>query len=95
MESLQLQLNIDDLSDSELKLQNMQRQIDAACSSMDKVRRKLFAEQGEWKKLVLAMQVENLELKQKLKEISGEKIEWTYQKEGCLFDVQDPLQAFC
>ena len=77
MEATQLELNLQDLSPAELKMHQMQAQIDAACDSMGKVRRKLFAEWGEAKKEIAALRTENAELRQKLV-LQLPKTEWIY-----------------
>ena len=77
MEATQLELNLQDLSPQELKIHQMQAQIDAACDSMGKVRRKLFAEWGEAKKEIAALRNENAELRQKLV-LQPPKTEWVY-----------------
>ncbi len=87
--SMQLEFNIENKSSEEMKLSLMQKQIDEICDSMGKVRRKLFSEMSEVKKLYTELQKENQELKSMLKEINGEKTIWTYEKKDCLFDVQE------
>jgi regulator of replication initiation timing len=77
MEATQLELNLQDLSPQELKMHQMQAQIDAACDSMGKVRRKLFAEWGETKKEIAALRLEKAELREKLSAPS-KKTEWIY-----------------
>lgn len=91
--SVQLEFNIEGKSSEEMQLSLMQKQIDEMSDSVGKVRRKLFAELGEMKKLYAELQKENQELKNMLKEIKNEKTEWTYEKEGCLFDVREPQRA--
>jgi hypothetical protein len=83
MNSIQLEFNLEDLSEKDLALLQMQKQIDAACESMNKVRKKMFSELGEMKRSIAILQQENIELRQKLKE----RTEWNYQKDDCLFDA--------
>ena len=93
MSSVQLEFNIEDQSESEIKLSIMQKQIDEMHESMGKVRRKLFSEMGEMKKLFAELQTENQNLKEMLKELKNERTEWTYGEEGCLFDVRKIREA--
>lgn len=90
---MQLEFNIENKSPEEMQLSLMQKQIDEMCESMGKVRRKLFSEMGEMKKLYAGLQKENEELKTMLKELKGEKTVWTYEKKDCLFDVQEYREA--
>jgi hypothetical protein len=78
----QLKLNLEDLSKTELKLQQMQLQVDLFCESMGKVRRKLFAEVSELKKLVNELKAENQELRGMLKQ---EPVDWSYAEGDYLF----------
>ena len=84
---VQLEFNFDNKTPEEMTLYMMQKQIDKLCGSMDKVRKKLFAEQGEMKKLCVSLQKENEELKSTVKELKYGKTEWVYGQDGCLFDV--------
>lgn len=84
---IQLEFNFDNKTPEEMTLYMMQKQIDKLCGSMEKVRKKLFAEQGEMKKLCVALQQENEELKSTVRELKHGKTQWTYGQNGCLFDV--------
>lgn len=88
-ESVQLEFNIENKSSEEMQLLLMQKQIDQMSDSMGKVRRKLFSEMSEMKRLFSDLQRENQELKTMLKEIKNEKTQWIYGQEGCLFDVRE------
>lgn len=92
--TVQLEFNMEDKSSEELQLSMMQKQIDQISISMDKVRRKLFAEIGEMKRLYAELQKENQELKNILSEANHGKTQWTYGQDDCLFDVQEPERAF-
>lgn len=92
-DGVQLEFNIENKSSEEMQLSLMQKQIDQMCDSMGKVRRKLFSEMSEMKKLYAGLQKENEELKTMLKELKGEKTEWTYGQGDCLFDVREPQRA--
>jgi hypothetical protein len=93
MNVIQLEFNIKNESDDELKFSLMQKQINDMHESMGKVRRKLFSEMGEVKKLYQELKVENERLRMKLKEINNEKTEWIYTTEDSLFDVRERQEA--
>lgn len=94
MKSMQLEFNFESAGETDTRLTQMQKQIDDACESMGKVRRKLFSQMGELKKEMAALQIENEMLKEKIRNITNEKIEWEYEKEDCLFDIAAPKVAF-
>ena len=93
MDATQLELNLQDLSPEQMKMHQMQAQIDAACDSMGKVRRKLFAEWGEAKKEIQALRQENAELRQKLAPQSP-KVDWVYGHGEHLFALHQPDICF-
>lgn len=92
---MQLEFNFDNKTPEELKLEEMQKQIDELNESMGKVRRKLFAEMGEIKKLYMEMKNENELLKSILKENENEKekTQWSYAQENYLFCVRKSEEA--
>ncbi len=93
---IQLEFNFEGLSAEAMTLKMMQQQIDKLCGSMEKVRKKLFAEQGELKKLCILLQQENEDLKSKVKEIGHGKTQWVYgpdRQDGMLFDVRKYQEA--
>lgn len=93
MIELQLEFNIDNKSPEEIRFSLMEKQLSQMAESMGKVRRCLFAEVGQMKKLYIELQKENLELKAILKEIKNEKQEWVYGQEGLLFDLCETQKA--
>jgi len=93
MSTIQLEFNIKNESDDELKFSLMQKQISDMHESMGKVRRKLFSEMGEVKKLYEELKDENEKLRMKLKEMNNEKTEWVYTTEDRLFDVRERQEA--
>lgn len=95
MNCVQLEFNIEDKNPEEIKLSLMQKQIDQLSESMGKVRRKLFSEMGEMKKLYAELQKENEQLKIMLKELKNEKTEWNYGQDDCLFNVREYREAIC
>lgn len=90
MNAIQLELNIDNRSREDMRLYYMQMQLDAACESMDRTRKKLFAELGQLKKQYADLVRANAELKASLR---TEKQEWRYLDNDCLFEISDPLIA--
>lgn len=88
MQEIQLEFNIDNVSREELKFREMQKQIDTMVDSMGKVRRKLFAEIGEMKKLYLSLEAENAELRNLVK-----KSKWNYAQGDNLFALEDGKEA--
>lgn len=63
---MQLYLNLDNVPEEDHHLAMMQRQIDELVESMGKVRRKMFAELGEVKRICADLQAENANLKKAL-----------------------------
>jgi hypothetical protein len=80
MTAIQLEFNFENKSDVEIELGYVKKQLADIQESTGKVRRKLFAEMGELRKEVQ-------ELKDLIRSLHHEKIEWVYGQEGCLFDV--------
>lgn len=87
MNAIQLEFNLDDSDEYDIRLSCMQKQLDAMNESMGKVRRKIFAEIGELKKLIHCLQQENELLKNRLME--SPKIDWDYSKNHELFSIKD------
>ncbi len=87
MNAIQLEFQID--AEEDVRFSNMKKQIDALNDSMGKVRRKLFAELTEIKKLYTALKIENESMRSILSEMNHEKTQWAYGQNGCLFDVQE------
>lgn len=85
---IQLELNLEDKTSDEMKIYLMQKKIDEFCDSMGKVRRKVFAELGDVKKICVEIQKENLALKETLRKMSGQTDEWVYLQNGWLFDLK-------
>lgn len=90
---VQLELNLDDKTSEEMRFLVMQRQIDDMHESMGKVRRRLFSELGELKKICALLKVENWDLKNAVKELKNEKTEWIYGQDECLFYVREPERS--
>lgn len=90
---IQLEFNIENKSPEEMNLSLMQKQIDEMCDSMGKVRRKLFSELGEMKKVCSTLQQENEELKSIVRELKHGKTQWTYGQADRLFDVRQYQEA--
>lgn len=86
-DTVQLELNLQEKSLEQMTLDSMQKQIELMHESMHKVRRKLFGEMGELKKLFTQIQQENEYLRAKIAEIAPQKTEWLYQTEEALFEL--------
>lgn len=85
MECIQLELNFDNESEENVHLFNMQRQIDTLCGSMGKVRRRIFSELGEMKKMYADLLKENEVLRARINDLKHANKDWVYDKEGFLF----------
>jgi hypothetical protein len=83
----QLEFNLEDKTPDEMKLYLMQKRLDEFCLSMDKVRRKLFAELSDVKRVCADVQEENRELKKALYKLSGQREEWVYLQGDYLFEL--------
>ncbi len=88
----QLEFNLDNLSPKDLHLAQMQKQLDEACQSMGKVRRKMFAELGTFKHELERLMQENSQLKHQMMLMAGQKVEWSYWKDECLFKICEPSE---
>jgi hypothetical protein len=84
MIEVQLELNIQNAPESDVRLALMQKQIDGIHDSMGKVRRRIFAEVSEMKKLYVSLQQENEMLKNELALLKDQKTEWLYCQDGFL-----------
>lgn len=93
MESFQLEFNFENKSAEENYLSQMQRQIDTACGTMSKVRRKLFAELGAMRDKLDKVTRRNESLEREIMRIKGEKIEWLYCQDDFLITVHDRERA--
>ncbi len=87
---MQLQFKLDDKSELDLKLEQMQMTIDAMKQSQDKVRKGLFARHGEISKAMLdaLTRIEELETEvRRLKRYvnDNETTEWLYKTGDSLF----------
>ncbi len=86
---MQLELNFQENSCQKVPEIPFQQQLNLMNESMGKVRRKLFAEIGEVKKLYANLLAENESLKLQIRQIVSEKTEWVYDRDGFLFDMKD------
>ena len=85
---VQLEFNLEDKTPEELKVYYLQKQIQEMNESLGKMRRRMFAEIGELKKVFANVLSENELLKSQMKELKNEREEWTYKENGSLFDVR-------
>jgi hypothetical protein len=92
---MELEFNFENKTPEQLKLDEMQKQLDQMDESMGKVRRRLFSELSQVKKLYEELQSENEILKSMIKEKKNEKTQWTYGQEGYLFYVSEHQKARC
>lgn len=98
MINLQLEMNLDNLSNSDLKFVDMEKQISTMSESLHKVRKKLFAEIGQLKKTLQEVQLSNVEILQQLQEANeklGKKneVKFDYEKKDCLFSITEAQEA--
>lgn len=89
MNAEQLEFNLDEETEMQIQMGYLRTHIDQKCESMEKVRRKLFAEMGEVKKICLKLVNENEELKTMIREMKNEKTDWVYGEKDCLFNVRE------
>lgn len=93
MNAMQLEFNLKDESDVDVKLNIMSSHIASIDESMGKVRRKLFSQVCELNKLYLELKNENELLKQAIRELKNERTDWTFGQKGTLFDVPEFKEA--
>ncbi len=96
MTAIQLELNLDNESCSEVRMGYIEKHLAEIQLSMEKVRKRLFVEVGELKKVCAALQSENQELKRMMQ---GQKVEespteWVYLQGDRLFDVSEHRRKF-
>lgn len=85
MSALQLEFNLDNTSPEEMQMTSMQKQIEEISISMDKVRKRLFAELSEVKKLYADLKKEHDDMKALFKEVKTDDPEWVYKQGNSLF----------
>lgn len=85
----QLEFNITNETELELRLSEMEKHIDEMHQTMDKVRKKLFSQLDYLQKLCLELQNENRNLKTTIRELSNEEKPWIYRQDGRLFDLRE------
>ncbi len=92
-EHIQLELNFQDKTPDQMTLSLMQKQIDEMSESMGKVRRKMFAELGEVKKMHDRLIKEHADLQSSISTMLNQKTEWLYQSGESLFEISEKKQA--
>lgn len=85
--SIQLELNIENKTKEEQILAIIEQKFYEMDHSMGKIRRSLFAQIGELKKICSDLQFENAYLKEEVRRLSNEKTNWTYLQGDSLFDL--------
>lgn len=93
MKELQLEFNLDNKTPYEVKISQLENQVYEISTSLGKVRRRLFSELGQMKKLYLELQKENQELKNILQDREHEPTQWRYAENDYLFDIQEHNKA--
>ncbi len=91
MGPIQLELNV--LGEKDSAFFVMQKQLESMNESLGKVRRKLFSEMSELKKICHKLECENVDLKNQLKELKNEKTDWSYKEGDCLFSMREIKEA--
>ena len=89
----QLEFNIEEKSDLEIKFSYLEKHISEVSKSLDKTRRSLFARLADLQKSVIFLKAENNDLKRKLYENDSPSFDatsysWTYCENDCLFDIK-------
>lgn len=88
---MQLEFNLDNKTELDIKFDNMNIRIDSFKSSNDKVRRGLFARHGELSKAVADILERVNELEEEVarlkRNVSDKQIEWRYMSDGNLFSL--------
>lgn len=84
MGSVQLEFNLDGKSDEDVRFSHIQKQVDEMSVSVGKVRKRLFAELSEVKKLCADLVHQNEALKKELADLKDQKTEWLYCQDGFL-----------
>lgn len=69
-------------------LQRLEKKLDEVIESAGKVRRKLFGEMSAMKTQIALILQENDSLQAQIAELRGDKQEWDYHKDGCLFEMR-------
>jgi septal ring factor EnvC (AmiA/AmiB activator) len=87
MNAIQLEFNLNNENETDIRISQIQNQVDNMNQSMDKVRKKLFAQMNELKKICADLKCENEDLKKLLGELKNEKTIWSYNQGECLFQV--------
>jgi len=85
---IQLEFNLEDKTPEELKIYYLEKQMHEMHESLGKMRRRMFAEIGELKKVFAKVLSENELLKSKVMELKNEREDWTYGQDGYLFNVR-------
>lgn len=85
MSAIQLEFNIKEETDLEMKIRHMELQVACIEESFGKVRRKLFSQIGEIEKRCVALDIENQNLKSILTGKNYDNSPWIYGQNGRLF----------
>lgn len=86
---IQLELNLNDETSDALKVVVMEKKLFELSDIMGKVRRKLFCELGEVRKVCDQLRDENRKLRELVANMTGRKPEWVYLQDGFLCDLKE------
>lgn len=83
--TLQLEMNLEDRNTEEMRIYHLQKQLDSISESLGKVRRKMFCEITEVKRICSKVMQENEELRSLINRLNDAKKEWVYTQDDFLF----------
>lgn len=95
MKMIQMELNLDNKSDIELKVDELKVELANTKESLRKIQKKLFGEMSLLRKVCLTQQKEIQELRDERQDNKYQKpVTWIYEKGDCLF-VEETHQEVC
>lgn len=96
MSMIQMELNLDNKSDIELKVDELKVELANTKESLRKIQKKLFGEMSLLRKVCLTQQKEIQELRDERQDNKHQKpVTWIYEKGDCLFVEENHQQASC
>lgn len=93
MNAIQLEFNVECKNPIDVRLAQMQQQLDLMNESLGKVRRSLFAKIGELNRVCQELDMQSHYMREDIKELKNEKTHWIYGQGDCLFDVRENQRA--
>lgn len=88
MAPIQLEFNIIDENEDDVKISFLQKQIDKLNESMGKIRKKLFSQVTQLERLCFELKLENQELRKVIQCKQHEIIKWEYGQGEHLFSMK-------